>query len=87
MVGMKGKRGTDHMWQLVRYPADIAIYAECRCGFKYACSHSKRNGDGSWSVEQEVDYLYPYCPICGARKKWQSKDIRKEDKHYHEREY
>ena len=76
---MKGKRGTDHTWQLIKYGGDLAIYVECKCGFSYACSDSKRNEDGSWSFEQEVNYLYPYCPYCGARKKWQSKEIERRD--------
>lgn len=63
------KRGTDHLWTLVRYRGDIAIYATCNCGYSYLCSGNKRNEDGSWSFEQEVKWLSNYCPNCGARKK------------------
>ena len=69
------KRGADHWWHLVRYDGDIAIYASCKCGYRYPCSSSKRNDDGSWSFVQEVTKLFPYCPTCGARKKWYSDDI------------
>lgn len=64
------KRGTDHTWEMRRYPGDIALYASCKCGYEYAASVSKRREDGSLSFEQEIRILYYYCPQCGARKKW-----------------
>lgn len=66
------KRGTDHNWQIVKYKGDIAIYAKCKCGFHYNCGGSKRGQDGVWSLTQEVksEKIYPYCPFCGARKKY-----------------
>ena len=81
VLGAKMKRGTDHHWQLVQYKYDIAIYALCKCGYHYACSGNKRNDDGSFSLEQVVDpcRLFPYCPVCGARKKTYSTEVvRKE---------
>ena len=66
-------------WKLVKYKGDISIYAKCKCGFRYACSHSKKNEDGTWSFEQIVDNLYPYCPICGSRKTKTSKNVKPMD--------
>ena len=73
------KRGVDHVWELSRYAGDIMIYAECQCGFRYGCSHSKRREDGTWSIEQEVTNLYNYCPNCGARKKYRTEDIEQKE--------
>ena len=67
---MRKGRGIDHSWETRKYIGDIAIYANCKCGFEYACSSSKRNKDGSWSFEQEITNLYYYCPNCGAHKKY-----------------
>lgn len=75
------KRGTDHSWEIHEYLGDIAWYAHCKCGFEYACSKSKRNNDGTWSVEQEIDWLAYYCPNCGARKKWYNSEIIKINKY------
>lgn len=67
------KRGTDHSWKLVKYKGDVGIYARCKCKFHYICLNPMNNNE---------DYkFYSYCPICGARKKWYSKDIRKIDKY------
>ncbi len=74
---MKNKRGTDHIWNLVKYDGDLAIYAECSCGYHYSCSRSKREGDGSWSIKQYPTLFYPYCPSCGARKNRYNKEIEK----------
>lgn len=69
------KRGTDHTWCLVKYTGNIAIYARCSCGYEYCCSRNKSPAD----FEQEIKVVYRYCPMCGARKKWISKEIiRKE---------
>ena len=76
---MKGKRGTDHEWHLVKYRGDGAIYAECNCGHYYSCSKNLRNEDGSWSFKQIPTIFYPYCPCCGARKKRHSAEIEKQD--------
>lgn len=79
---MKMKRGTDHYWEVIKYSGDIAIYARCKCGFEYRCSHGKREEDGTWSLEQVIDNVYPYCPWCGARKKkYNIKPIAKGDKY------
>ena len=63
------KRGTDHKWEIVKYKGDIALYARCKCGFKYNCSSSKRDEKGFWIPEQENTKIFFYCPCCGARKK------------------
>ena len=75
------KRGTDHVWQIVKYAGDISLYARCKCGYHYACSKNKRNPDGTWSFEQEISHLYPYCPVCGARKKRYTEEVQKIDKY------
>lgn len=67
---MRQKRGKDHVWKIVKCKPDIALYAKCKCGYKYSCSQSKRNADGTWSFEQEIVILHNYCPNCGARKKY-----------------
>lgn len=63
------KRGKDHNWEIVKYKGDISLYARCKCGYRYSCSSSKRNDDGTFSFEQEITKIFPYCPVCGARKK------------------
>ena len=63
------KRGTDHTWEIRKYKGDIMLYAHCKCGYEYGASASKRNPDGTWSVEQYISHLFHYCPECGARKK------------------
>ncbi len=77
---MKGKRGTDHNWQVIKYRGDMAIYARCKCGFEYCCSHDKRKEDGTWTFEQEIDYFYYYCPFCGARKNTRDAEVTKLDR-------
>jgi len=82
VLQMKMKRGTDHNWEVRRYCGDIALYAHCKCGFYYCCSSSKRNEDGTWSVEQEITRIYRYCLSCGARKKWYNEEPIKVNKHF-----
>ena len=76
------KRGTDHTWKLVKYNGDASIYARCKCKYHYCCSTMKINKDGSRNVfHQVLTILYPYCPVCGVRKKWYSTEITKIDKY------
>lgn len=75
------KRGIDNHWQVRKYRGDIAWYAHCKCGFQYKCSSSTRNEDGSWSLKQQVSFLYHYCPHCGARKKWYNETPMKIDRY------
>lgn len=70
------KRGTDHTWEIRKYKGDIALYARCACGFEYFCSHNAKTKNGKFSFEQEIDWLYRYCPNCGARKKWQTDTVK-----------
>lgn len=76
---MKGKRGTDHEWNLVKYDGDGAIYAECRCGHYYCCSkpETKFIENGNLSFREIPTIFYPYCPCCGARKKRFNSEIEK----------
>ena len=62
---MRPKRGTDHTWQIVKYKGDIALYAKCKCGYRYVCSEN-----AGTSLKQMVVKIFPYCPVCGARKKY-----------------
>jgi len=72
---MKMKRGTDHNWVIRRYKGDIAWYAHCKCGYEYNCSQFKKD---SW--QQEIKWIYSYCPNCGARKKWYNEEPIKMEK-------
>lgn len=81
---MEIKRGTDHKWEIRKYLGDIALYAYCKCGFQYNCSSSTRNEDGTWSIKQQITFLYPYCPKCGAHKKWYNEEPIKIDKNRYE---
>lgn len=74
---MKGKRGTDHEWNLVKYDGDDAIYAECKCGHYYNCGRDLKNKDGLFLFKQIPTIFYPYCPCCGARKKRFNSEIEK----------
>lgn len=79
---MRKGRQIDRIWEIRKYKDDLALYAHCKCGFEYYCSSNKRNEDGSWSFEQEINpyKIYHYCPNCGAHKKWYSYFIQKIDK-------
>lgn len=68
------KRGTDHNWQVVRYIGDSALYARCKCGYRYICSSNTKNKDGTLSFKQTITILHHYCPNCGARKKWYNEE-------------
>lgn len=76
------KRGTDHTWQLVKYKTDSSIYARCSCKYHYPCSTNEMKEDGSF--HQVPTIIYPYCPNCGARKKWYTNKIKNIDKYYFE---
>lgn len=76
------KRGTDHIWQLVKYKANAAIYAKCGCKYHYCCSTDEVKEDGSRNPFNQIPTIfYPYCPICGARKKWHTSEIKKINKY------
>lgn len=73
----KGRK-KDHVWKLVKFRGDIAIYALCSCGFCYACSNLKKGE--MIQVEIKEESFYRYCPNCGARKTLRTDDIKKIDK-------
>ena len=80
---MKNKRGTDHKWEIVKFTGDIVLYAKCKCGFNYCCSTSGRDENGYWTPTKQIidpHKIYPYCPLCGARKKYYIDDIKKIDR-------
>ena len=82
MVNSMIKRGKDHCWQLVKYKVDIAIYAKCKCGYHYCCSEADRDEDGTLLPFKQIPTrFYPYCPICGARKKTYTTEITDIDKY------
>lgn len=74
-----GKRGKDHTWQLVRYNGDVAIYAKCKCGYRYACSREEEDDDGY--CREKASLFYSYCPHCGARKKWVTEETKRINKY------
>ena len=76
---MKMKRGTDHWWEVRRYQGDTALYAHCKCGFQYNCSSYEKDEEGYW--KSKIKYIYPYCPRCGARKKWYNDEPKKFEKY------
>ena len=77
-----GKRGTDDTWKLVKYRGDGAIYAKCKCRFDYNCGRNETDADGNFvSFKQIPTVFYPYCPYCGAKKKWVTEDIERIDKY------
>lgn len=80
---MKMKRGTDHWWEVRKYWADYALYAHCKCGFQYVCSSEIKdeNQDGTWTWREKINKIYPYCPHCGARKKWYNEKPKKIEKY------
>ncbi len=55
---MKGKRGTDHTWILIKIVGDGAIYAQCKCGYEYNCGRGKKEPDGSFRLKQEPSVFY-----------------------------
>ena len=73
-------RGRDHIWHLVKYKADIAIYAKCKCGWHFPCKVQKPIAKVLYGVDDDVENYYSYCPACGARKLWKSNDIKQIDK-------
>lgn len=86
---MKGKRGTDHNWDLVKFQYDMAIYASCKCGYHYMCSRGLRDLgkeiDGYFELTQIPTIFYPYCPCCGARKKTHSPEIKEFNSDFYRR--
>lgn len=68
------KRGKDHIWEKIRYKADMGLYLKCKCGFRYCAGNTMR-------IEPQKDITaYNYCPFCGARKKWITEQERFIDK-------
>lgn len=63
---MKKGRRKDHLWQFVKYKGDAAVYAKCSCGFRYGCY--KKDVLNPLIIISNPNKLYPYCPLCGARK-------------------
>lgn len=65
------KRGVDHNWQVVKYNGDTALYARCKCDYRYCCAKTYyENG----KFITKITWLSNYCPNCGARKKWYNED-------------
>lgn len=53
-------------WKFVKYKGDLAVYAECSCGFSYRCD--KNESKVGVRIAPDIEALYPYCPWCGAEK-------------------
>ena len=73
---MKVKRGKDSLWRPIKFKSDGAIYAKCKCGFYYPCYKE----DEHFKISINPNKMYPYCPICGARKKRYLTEVEKLDK-------
>lgn len=76
-------RGIDHTWEFVKYQGDMQVYALCKCGFHYGCG--KHPSDAPLPIVPNPEALYPYCPICGSKKKRYLENVRKIDKYSWER--
>lgn len=77
---MKKGRRKDHIWRFVKYKGDIAYYARCNCGFRYAC-YKEHSNIQRLPLEIAPEKLYYYCPICGSRKTRYIDDVIKIDKY------
>lgn len=76
---MKRKgRGTDNVWQFVKYQGDGAYYARCKCGFRYPC-YNMNKGFGTINAPEK---LYYFCPNCGARKTKYDEGVKKICEHF-----
>ena len=73
-------RGRDKNWKLVRYKGNGAVYAQCKCGWEFACGHIIP------SEKFSPDRMYKYCPACGAKKKYMS-DVKDSDKEWLDHEW
>lgn len=77
-------RGIDHVWQFVKYKADVGIYAKCSCGFRYLACKPKYNDLSCLIFIIAPEKLYNYCPLCGSRKTRYIEEIKHIDKFYWE---
>lgn len=75
----KGRK-KDHVWKLVKFKGNTAIFARCSCGFTYGCSDIVEK-DSMFKVEINTDKLYNYCPNCGARKTWYDDEVKRLDRY------
>ena len=73
---MNKGRKKDHLWQFVKYRADIGVYAKCSCGFHYFCCKGN-----NLHFMPDPERLYNYCPLCGSRKKRYIDEIEYIDKY------
>lgn len=78
MSKKKNTRGKDPWWRIVKYQGDVAYYARCKCGFHYGC-YDVNYAEERPLVTIDTDRLYPYCPICGSKKKWYDDDVKQLD--------
>lgn len=62
---IKMKRGTDHEWTVVKYKDNMFYMAQCKCGYMFLCSNFDAE---ERRVLLHPEWLYNYCPVCGARK-------------------
>ena len=64
MKKMSKRYKNDHQWHIKKFKGDAAIYAYCYCGFSYGCYYQK-----GLICYLDPNKLYPYCPMCGAKKR------------------
>ena len=72
---MRKGRGVDRSWDVRIYKGDGAYYAFCRCKWYYACGSILDRDPNHWKI-------YPYCPSCGAHKKWYNTIPKKMNKEF-----
>lgn len=77
---MKKGRGKDHKWRFVKYKGNSAICAQCHCGFTYSCCREVREGNNGFKIEPAPEKLYPFCPMCGSKKKTYNDKVKSIDK-------
>ena len=67
-------------WYIRKYLGDGALYAYCRCGYKYPCYKMTDQ------FKVTLGYTYPYCPQCGEFKRFlfMRDDIKEK---YYDRNY
>lgn len=75
MSRKKNPRGKDPTWRIVKYKGDVSYYARCKCGYHCICSFPGNVSKGEPIAVFDSGMLYPYCPVCGSKKKWYEDDF------------
>ena len=73
---MAKRNKSDHQWHIKKFKGDLAVYAYCKCGFSYGSYYQK-----GLNCYLDPSKLYPYCPICGAKKRTYNPEPEKVDRY------